>query len=282
MSDKRIVLVTGSNRGIGYEAVKLLSQKIPEGIILLASRSVENGESAIKKMRESDSSHSYDNIHVVSLDNTSQTSIDKAVEHVKSKYGRLDVLINNSGVASYESPEPDSPQDLEVNIRGTRNCTEAFLPLLPKQTGTVIIVSSQVGAWYMDMLPESTRKTLDDVDNVTWGKVESWMSDWISFSRDEPSKLEWAQRTNSMTRAYSLSKAILTAWSRSFAKTHKEIKLAIVCPGYCSTEMTSHQGPRPATQGGESITWPLFNAFESGQFYQDGKVHPFSCPMPEW
>lgn len=281
MSDQRIVLVTRGNKGIGYEAVKILSQKIPHGTILLASRSVANGEAATEKLKQSVPSHTFGNVHVVPLDISDPSTIDKAVELVKARFGRLDVLINNAAIANINGPL-DSPEIFDVNIRGTRNVTEAFLPLIAANSGLVVNVSSELASYYTHDLPESTRALLLDEDHATWEMVERWMADWLEFSQKGKSDIEWKPLDDAFAHGYTVSKAILAAWSRGFAKAHPEIKVALVCPGYCATDLNNNSGPRKPSEGGESIVWPVFNEFENGRFYSDGKLVGWAHPMPDW
>jgi NAD(P)-dependent dehydrogenase (short-subunit alcohol dehydrogenase family) len=276
-----VILVTGSNKGIGYEAVKYLSQKKPNDTILLSSRSVKNGEEAVEKMRSSVSGHQFSNVEVVQLDITDSASLKALVDHVRTKYGKLDVLLHNSGIMSVDGDEM-SPQVLETNVTAARNTVEAFLPLIPKDTGIVTVVSSQVGAWYMNKLDVSTRQALEDVENVDWAKIEHWIEDWTAFSKGQKSEMKWVPTDTLDGEAYFTSKALLTSWVRAFAIQHPEVRVAIVCPGYCATDMTGYLGPRPASVGAESIAWPLLNEFKSGQFYQDGKEHQFVLPMPQF
>lgn len=59
-------------------------------------------------------------------------------------------------------------------------------------------------------------------------------------------------------------------------------KATVPCPGYCATELNNFSGPRPASVGRESISWPVLNHFVSGHFYQDGKELPLVHPIPQW
>ena len=63
-----------------------------------------------------------------------------------------------------------------------------------------------------------------------------------------------------------------------------DVDQTIVCPGYCATDINHHSGQRPASKGGESVSFPVLHPSEAeaGQFYQDGHVHPFVVPMPQW
>lgn len=301
----RIVLVTGANKGLGLEAVRILSQRLPPGsTVLLGSRSVSNGEKAIERLRQSSSTESTSTstpnpnanvqIHVVPIDITSPTSLSTAVQTIREKYGKIDVLISNSGISEVDGDE-NSPEIFNVNVRGARACIEAFAPLVPagaeggtdEGKGTIILTSSVVGPMYMSLLPATTRSMLDDVQSVTWETVEEWMDDWMAQFHNtntggDKTRHEWAEPNPPFTEAYYVSKALVNAWARSYALRHPERRFAFVCPGYCATELNHFKGTRPASMGGESIVWPVFNGFEHGHLYQDGKDLPFIQELPKW
>lgn len=225
------ILVTGANKGIGYEAVKLLSMRKPDATILLGSRSIKNGEDAISKMKSADSSHSFSNIKVLEIDVTSSSSLSSAVEHIESTYSTLDSLLHNSGIA-YLDGNDKHPDIFNVNIRGVKAVIEAFLPLITPKTGKITVVSSQVGAWYQNGVDENVRKQFEDIDGVTWEKVEGWMQDWEKFAAGEQAKEKWIPLEKGVLGSmYCASKGMLNPWLRKWAKDHKDQKLAIVCPG---------------------------------------------------
>lgn len=87
----KVMIVTGGNSGLGYEAVKALAQKGAE--VILASRSVERGETAKKEMGDVKGK-----IAVMQLDLQDFDSIEKFAKNFKKKYNRLDVLLNNAGI----------------------------------------------------------------------------------------------------------------------------------------------------------------------------------------
>jgi NAD(P)-dependent dehydrogenase (short-subunit alcohol dehydrogenase family) len=231
----RTILVTGANKGIGYEAVKYLSQQLPQANILLSSRNVEHGNSAVKKMQASVPGQSFSNVEVIELDITDKASLASAVEHVRSKYGQLDDLVHNSGISNHNGDDL-SPVVLDVNVRGAHDTIEAFLPLIPADTGRISLVSSEIGAWYTASLNDAARAKLEDLDHIDWPQIEAWIEDWVGFSQGKPSQVEWTPITSPLTKVYWASKALVTAWARAWAKQHPERKLAIVCPGYCATE----------------------------------------------
>ncbi|CAF4335178.1 unnamed protein product, partial [Adineta steineri] len=92
-SHQRVFVVTGANKGIGYEVVKKLSTNHPNDLILLGSRDQKRGEEALVQLG------SPSNVKVLVLDTSSKKSIEQAKEELQNKYGgHLDVLINNAGI----------------------------------------------------------------------------------------------------------------------------------------------------------------------------------------
>jgi NAD(P)-dependent dehydrogenase (short-subunit alcohol dehydrogenase family) len=236
------ILVTGANKGLGYEAVKLLSIQKPESTILLASRSIQNGNDAIEKMKSSNPSYPFTNIKVLELDVTSPSSLSAAAVHIKSTYQTLDHLIHNSGIFGLDGNDKH-PAIFDVNVRGAKDCIETFLPLFPAHSGKITVVSSQVGAWYTHSLEGNIRKDLNDIDSVSWDKVEGWMQDYEKFANEKESKEKWVPFDQGLAGSmYGASKAFLNAYLRNFAITHKEVKLAVVCPGESSLPMSYCQG----------------------------------------
>jgi len=93
MAAKQILLITGGNTGLGYEAVKALYASATPYEILMGSRKVSNGEQAIEKLKQ-EVKESSSNVSVVQADVTSDESLEKLVGGIESKYGKLDVLIS--------------------------------------------------------------------------------------------------------------------------------------------------------------------------------------------
>ncbi|SEN28602.1 short chain dehydrogenase [Paenibacillus sophorae] len=88
----KIILITGANKGIGFETARRLGSQ--GSIILVGARNKERGIEAEAKLRSEGV-----NAHFIELDVTSQPSIDSASKEIAETFGRLDVLINNVGVA---------------------------------------------------------------------------------------------------------------------------------------------------------------------------------------
>ncbi|MFY0759827.1 SDR family oxidoreductase [Metabacillus dongyingensis] len=144
--DIKVALVTGGNRGIGYELVKQLA--LNSFKVILASRDPEMGHEGAQKLKESNLDVSF---LVMDVDN--QESIHQAAITVNERYGRLDVLINNAGVYLDENKNLVNmdPSILEktmaTNFFGVYHVIRSFIPLMEKQGyGRIINVSSEYGA----------------------------------------------------------------------------------------------------------------------------------------
>lgn len=145
-NDIKVALVTGGNRGIGYELVKQLALKGFE--VILTSRNPELGHKAVQKLKESNLDVSF-----VVMDVSNQESIHQAAITVNERYGKLDVLINNAGVYLDENKKlvAMDPSILErtmaTNFFGVYHVIRSFIPLMEKQGyGRIINVSSEYGA----------------------------------------------------------------------------------------------------------------------------------------
>lgn len=97
MGPPNVVLITGGNNGIGYETVKALLQSKRSYHIFLCSRSLEKGRHALETLHKEYPEKTKNAIEVVSLDVTSDESIEQAFEWVKAKTGHIDTLVNNAG-----------------------------------------------------------------------------------------------------------------------------------------------------------------------------------------
>lgn len=142
---KKIALITGANKGIGFEVVRQLSQK---GIqVLLGSRDLDRGQKAVEQLTSENLP-----VSLIQIDVTIQSTIDAAVTEVTNRYGYLDILINNSGMYIKE-PRPSQlsldtiRENLEVNYIGAFAVTKAFLSLIRKSSsGRIVNVTSALGS----------------------------------------------------------------------------------------------------------------------------------------
>lgn len=96
MASKDIVLITGANKGIGYEAIKALINTDTPYHILLGSRDTSRGEEAVETLSQG-VPNTKSTIEVVQIEVTDDQSVKKAVDYIQNKHGRIDVLVNNAG-----------------------------------------------------------------------------------------------------------------------------------------------------------------------------------------
>ncbi|KAI0841405.1 putative short chain dehydrogenase/reductase [Hypoxylon sp. FL0890] len=148
-SNKKVILITGANSGIGYETVVGLAQASPDYHILLGSRSLEKGEKALGDIKSSHTGALKSNISVIQLEVTNSKSIAAAKEKVESEFGRLDVLVNNAGIIVTDPCDTitNLHRTFETNTFGPMIITEAFEPLLKKsKSPRIVYVSSEQGS----------------------------------------------------------------------------------------------------------------------------------------
>jgi NAD(P)-dependent dehydrogenase (short-subunit alcohol dehydrogenase family) len=141
----RVAIVTGANRGIGYEICKELSKSGCS--VVLTSRNEVDGKNAISSLNE------YDNIVYHKLDVTDINDISDLRDWILKTYGRLDILINNAGiyldegVSVFEVDEKIIQETLAVNFYGALRMCKAFVPVMKQNGyGRIVNISSGYGA----------------------------------------------------------------------------------------------------------------------------------------
>ena len=158
---QKIALITGANRGIGFETARQLGK---QGIkVLIGARSEEKGKEAEASLKAEGLDVEYINIDV---DNTSTHA--SAAKEIEEKYGKLDILINNAGIFLAEefdngAPVPASKTSQETfrktfdtNFFNTIDVTQALLPLVKKsEAGRIVFLSSGLGSLGLHSDPTS-------------------------------------------------------------------------------------------------------------------------------
>ena len=145
---RTITLITGANKGIGYETAR---QLIELGhTVYIGARDEERGEKAAAEL----------GARFVQLDVTDDDSVESAMASIDSDEGRLDVLINNAGIGGSHSPTDeltgaDASLVFETNPVGVIRVTHRALPLLRKSNNPVVVnVSSALGSFWAVHNPE--------------------------------------------------------------------------------------------------------------------------------
>jgi len=140
--ENKVALVTGAARGMGEAICKLFAI---EGAIVIVSDIDKEGENVARAINSSGGEAVY--FH---LDVTNRREIKDVFSKIAEKYGRIDILVNNAGVVEkywvIDMPEEIWDKVLNINLKGTFNCSQAVLPLMIKQKGGRIINMASVSA----------------------------------------------------------------------------------------------------------------------------------------
>ena len=210
---ERIALVTGANKGIGFEVARQLGQKNIH--VLLGSRDIARGQKAVDQLTAERL-----RVSLIQIDVTNRSLIDAAVQEITTKYARLDILVNNSGVFQQELRPSELTVEhfrhtFEVNFFGAISVTKAFLPLLRQSTSARIVnVSSGLGTFGLNQV------LIQPYSHCT----------------------------------YSTSKTALNMYTFQLARDLKETKIKVnACtPGLTATELTNYDG-HPVEVGARPI-----------------------------
>lgn len=160
MSEKKIALITGANRGIGFETARQLGQ---QGIkVLIGARDEEKGKDAESKLKDEGL-----DVEFILLDVDDAATHETAAKSVEEKFGKLDILINNAGIFIDESengaPVQASKTSLDIfrktfdtNFFNTIALTQKFVPLVKKsEAGRIVFLSSGLGSLNLHSDPSS-------------------------------------------------------------------------------------------------------------------------------
>lgn len=149
MSDAKVALITGANKGLGLETARQLGKL--GYVVLLGSRDAQKGEVAARQLRDDGV-----DARVVKLEVTKQADIDAAAAQIENEFGKLDVLVNNAGVmiekgwtknTTSETTMENLRATFDANVFAAFAVTKAMLPLLRKsEAGRIVNVSSILGS----------------------------------------------------------------------------------------------------------------------------------------
>jgi NAD(P)-dependent dehydrogenase (short-subunit alcohol dehydrogenase family) len=220
-SEQTSVLITGGNKGLGFEAARRLGEQ--GWTIFLGSRDKRRGLAAAARLTDDGAT-----VIMVPLDVTSDESVTDAARLVLEHTDRLDVLINNAGATGNAiAPADVTAEEIhsvyDTNVYGPIRVTHAFLPLLlAADHPRVVMVSSAAGTFAVVTDPEQPVSKMHEL-------------------------------------AYSSSKAALNMITVRYAQALPEIKFNIVTPGevanrkFAATDMNNHTGQLTATEGTDPI-----------------------------
>ncbi|KAI3764462.1 hypothetical protein L2E82_14471 [Cichorium intybus] len=298
LATQRYAIVTGSNKGIGLEVCKQLASK---GIlVVLTARDENKGKKAMETLKDHALSQ-HANIVFHQLDVLDPSSISSLVDFIKSKYGKLDILVNNAAVlgvsvnfhaleASKDNKEPGyinwgevstQPYNLgeeciQTNYYGAKRMIEAFTPLLSlSESPRIVNVSSSSGKlkfvineWAINILNDVKALSEEGIDEI----LEVFLKD---LKEDSLETKNWP----AFLSAYTLSKAAMNAYTRLLAKKHPSFIINSVCPGYVKTSINYFSGFLNVEEGAQSITklvlLPMYGQGQSGLFFYRDEISSF-------
>ncbi|HUE23009.1 MAG TPA: SDR family oxidoreductase [Bryobacteraceae bacterium] len=213
---KKIALVTGANKGIGFEVAQQLAAAGYK--VLLGARNQALGEEAAAKLKRYD-------VRYLAIDLDDLATIAIAAQAIDADFGHLDVLVNNAGIAAQGDGLPSScsleaiERSFRVNFLGGVAVTQAMLPVLRKAPSARIVnVSSGLGS-------------LTKSGDPAWTHVAA------------------------KYLGYAASKAGLNMLTVQLAYELRDtsIKVNSVDPGYTATDLNRHQGTQTIPEGAAEI-----------------------------
>jgi len=251
MAARKVAVVTGGNKGIGYAIVKGLCERY-DGKVYLTARDESRGTAAVNKLKELGLSPIFHQLDINDID-----SVTKFRDNLKSTDGGIDILVNNAAVAySNDATEPFSEQaevTVRVNYFGTLRVCETLFPILNRQARVVTISSS---AGHLARIPSPELRSKFSDPSLTIEKLNELMNKFVRDAKNGKQVEEgWGNS------AYVVSKVGVSALTiiqqRNFDNEpeKRDISVNSVHPGYVDTDMTNHKGTLTIEQGAAA---PLF------------------------
>ena len=238
---KRIALVTGANKGIGFEVARQLARK---GFrVFLGARNREAGRAAAEKLRQEGekerNNEGHDVVAVLQIDVADAESVQRAAEEFSRHSDRLDALVNNAGILLDGDKDvlTITPEIFETTLRtntlGALLVAQAFVPFLKNSDAPRIVNVSSGGG------------------QLTGGADGA--------------------------PAYCISKTALNGVTAQLAAALPKFAVNSVCPGWVRTDMGGPNATRSVGEGATGIVWLAVDApqNETGKFWRDRKVIPW-------
>jgi carbonyl reductase 1 len=277
-----IAVVTGGNKGIGYEICRHLATATAAAdgsgafTVLLAARDEQRGRDAVQSLVDAGVDAARVEL-LAPFDISDGGSVAACAANVKARHGGVDVLVNNAGIAfKGDAWGGDVAREtVAVNCFGTVAVCDAFMPLL-RPAARIVNVSSMSGHGALRKMSAPLRARFVD-DAATLPTLRALGDEFVAaVAGDTYAGDGWPRST------YGVSKALVTAYTRLLARTlaverpADGVVACAVCPGYCSTDMTSHRGSMTAAAGAARVCACITDARVRGGFYSDRKLTPFA------
>ncbi len=260
MSESRLAVVTGSNRGIGHEIVR---QLVHHGLRVIATaRDADAGAKAAAKL----------GAEFAPLDVASTSSIDTFADHLAQKQGGLDIFVANAGIALDGFNAEVARQTLDVNFYGAMRSTDKLLPLF-RPGARIVMISSGMGE--LSCIGPELREQFaaPNLDRQTlMGLVERFIAEVGAGTH---------AKSGFPSSAYRVSKVALNAYVRILARElssdPRRILVNATCPGWVNTRMGGSSAPTSVEEGADTPVWlaMLPEGGPTGTFFRNKQPIPF-------
>ncbi|CAJ1937639.1 unnamed protein product [Sphenostylis stenocarpa] len=259
-SKETIAVITGGNRGIGFEIARQLAD---HGVtVILTSRDASVGVESIKVLQEG----GLNDVACHQLDILDTSSIDQFCDWLKENYGGLDILVNNAGV-NFNFGNDNSVENaklvIETNYYGTKRIIQAMIPLMKASSagGRIVNVSSRLGRLNgrrNRLENDELREKLSNVDTISEELIDEMAETFLKQVEDGT----WQSGGWPPTFTdYSVSKLAVNAYTRFLAKElsqrpdGEKIFINSYCPGWVKTALTGYAGSVSVEAGADSGVW---------------------------
>ncbi|CAI9767254.1 unnamed protein product [Fraxinus pennsylvanica] len=258
-SSDTIAVVTGANRGIGFEIARQIAS---HGLtVILTSRETKVGEEAAKVLQEGGL-----NVMFHQLDVVDSSSIELFADWVKQTFGGIDILVNNAGVnfnADSANSVEFAEKVIDTNYFGTKNMIKALIPLMrPSASGARIVnVSSRLGRLNgrRNRIGNlSLRQQLEDDSSLSEELIDQTVTTFLEQVKDGSwTSGGWPQ----VFTDYSLSKLAVNSYTRLMSRVlsdrpeGQKVYINCYCPGWVKTAMTGWAGHTSPEEGADTAVW---------------------------
>nr|GLL25585.1 (+)-neomenthol dehydrogenase-like [Ipomoea trifida] len=288
-ASKRYAVVTGGNKGIGFEICRQLAC---EGItVVLTARNEQKGAEAVEKLRGLGLS---DNVLFHRLDVTVASTVSSLVHFVNTNFGRLDILVNNAGIIGLVANESAlraslgrllnlmgavsqnyelSAECIEINYYGPKRMTEAFLPLLQQSKSPRIVNVTSAWSKLENIRNKWAKEVLNNVESPG-EKVDEVVNKFLEdFKNGSLKENGWPAHMS----AYFVSKAGMNAYARITAHKYPSLQVNCVNPGNAKTDLNYNTGKITAKEGAQNIVRVALQPEDgpSGVFFDCKKIVAF-------
>ncbi|KAL5792461.1 hypothetical protein ACOSP7_001055 [Xanthoceras sorbifolium] len=295
---KRYAVVTGANKGIGFEICRQLASK---GIVVVVTaRDEKSGLEAVEKLKESGLS---DYVIFHQLDVADPASISSLAHFIDSQFGKLDILVNNAAVngviwdsdalvRAYEAAGgwtggerfnwnelmtqnfEMAEECLKINYYGAKRMIEAHISLLQLSDSARIVNISSSAGLLKNIENECAKAVLNNVENLTEETIDELLN---KFMKDFEQGLLEEEGWRPYLSAYTVSKAALNAYTRMLANKYPNIFINCVCPGNVKTDITCNTGLFTPHEGAQSAVRLalLPHGGPSGHFFSRNEMSCF-------